>query len=58
MSLVKPEDRDRLETVLKFIEDGDLCKWSLPDIKPFNIGLCEYRPKLNCITNKYMFDQV
>ncbi|OVA15238.1 hypothetical protein BVC80_5g23 [Macleaya cordata] len=58
LSLVKTEDRDRLETILRYIEDGDLRKWSLPDIKAFNVGLREERSKLNCITNPYMFDQI
>ncbi|KAF9611874.1 hypothetical protein IFM89_036657 [Coptis chinensis] len=57
LSLVNCEDKDRLEMVLKYIEDGDLRKWSLPDIKAFNVGLNEMRPQLNYITNAYMFDQ-
>ncbi|KAF8406129.1 hypothetical protein HHK36_008209 [Tetracentron sinense] len=57
-SLVNREDSDRLRTVLKYIEDGDLRRWRVPDIKAFNIGLSEWRSKLNCITNPYMFDQL
>ncbi|XP_010241241.1 PREDICTED: uncharacterized protein LOC104585902 isoform X3 [Nelumbo nucifera] len=56
-NLVNHEIRDRLEMVLKYMEDGDLRSWSLLDIKAFNIGLDEWRSKLNCITNPYLFDQ-
>ncbi|KAI3990295.1 hypothetical protein MKX01_037634 [Papaver californicum] len=58
LTLVRSEDRDRIETVLKNIEDSELNKWNLPDIKAFNISLKEERRKLNCITNPYMFDQL
>lgn len=57
-SLLEPDDRDRVEMVLKYIEDGDLRRWSLPDIKAFNIGIGEWRSKLNCVTNPYMYEQV
>ncbi|XP_043703262.1 uncharacterized protein LOC122653481 isoform X2 [Telopea speciosissima] len=56
--LLNREDRDCLAMVLRYIEDGDLRRWSLPDIKAFNIGLGELRSKLNCITNPYVFDQL
>ncbi|ONH90783.1 hypothetical protein PRUPE_8G074100 [Prunus persica] len=58
VSLLEPEDRDRVEMVLKYIEDGDLRRWSLPDIRAFNIGLSEWRSKLNCVTNPYMYEQL
>ncbi|XP_024182194.1 uncharacterized protein LOC112187572 isoform X2 [Rosa chinensis] len=57
-SLLQVEDRDRVEMVLKYIEDGDLRRWSLPDIRAFNIGLSEWRSKLNCFTNPYMCEQL
>ncbi|KAM5577588.1 hypothetical protein ABKV19_008101 [Rosa sericea] len=57
-SLLEVEDRDRVEMVLKYIEDGDLRRWSLPDIRAFNIGLSEWRSKLNCFTNPYMYEQL
>lgn len=57
-SLLELEDRGRVEMVLKYIEDGDLRHWSLPDIRAFNIGLSEWRSKLNCFTNPYMYEQV
>ncbi|KAJ4973407.1 hypothetical protein NE237_006581 [Protea cynaroides] len=57
-SLLNHEDRDSLAMVLKYIEDGDLRRWKLPDIKAFNIGIGELRSKLNCITNPYLFEQV
>lgn len=47
-----------MEMVLKYIEDGDLRRWTLPDIKAFNIGLSERRSKLNCITNPFMYEQL
>ncbi|PKI65717.1 hypothetical protein CRG98_013906 [Punica granatum] len=56
-SLFEPKDRDRVETVLKYIEDGDLRRWSLTDIRAFNIGSSEWRSKLNCVTNPYMYEQ-
>ncbi|XP_020551892.1 uncharacterized protein LOC105169304 isoform X4 [Sesamum indicum] len=58
MSLLNQADRERVEMILKYIEDGDLQKWSLPDIRPFNIGLREWRSKLNCITNSCMYQQL
>ena len=57
-SLLDPKDRDRVEMVLKYIEDSDLHRWSLPDIRAFNIGIDQWRSKLNCITNPYMYEQV
>ncbi|XP_031378517.1 uncharacterized protein LOC116193916 [Punica granatum] len=57
-SLSEPKGRARVETVLKYIEDGDLRHWSLPDIRAFNIGLSEWRSKLNCVTNPYMHEQL
>ena len=50
--------RDHVEMVLKCIEDSDLRRWSLPDIRAFNIGIDQWRSKLNCITNPYMYEQV
>lgn len=57
-SLLDPKDQDRVETVLKYIEDGDLCHWNLHDTRAFSIGLSEWRSKLNCITNPDMYQQV
>ncbi|KAL6545839.1 hypothetical protein OROGR_009713 [Orobanche gracilis] len=57
MRLLNHEDHERVESILKYIEDGDLRRWSLPDIKAFNIGLREWRSKLNCITNSCMYQQ-
>ncbi|KAG7977357.1 hypothetical protein I3843_05G027700 [Carya illinoinensis] len=56
-SLLDPKDQDRMEIILKFIEDGDLRRWSLADIRAFNIGLREWRSRLNCITNPYVYEQ-
>ncbi|KAB1993770.1 hypothetical protein ES319_D13G053800v1 [Gossypium barbadense] len=56
-NLLNSEDQVRLEKVLKYIEDADLRRWSLPEIKAFTIGLSEWRSKLNCITNPYMYEQ-
>ncbi|KAF3435869.1 hypothetical protein FNV43_RR22961 [Rhamnella rubrinervis] len=58
VSLLEPKDRDGVEMVLKYIEDGDLRRWSSPDTRAFNIGLSEWRSKLNCITNPYMYEQL
>ncbi|XP_048128710.1 uncharacterized protein LOC115747317 isoform X2 [Rhodamnia argentea] len=56
--LLDPQDQERMEMVLKYIEDGDLRRWTLPDIKAFNIGLSERRSKLNCITNPFIYEQL
>ncbi|KAK2983201.1 hypothetical protein RJ640_018546 [Escallonia rubra] len=56
--LLNLTDQDRVEMVLKYIEDGDLRRLSLGDIKAFNIGLGEWRSKLNCITNPHMYEQL
>ncbi|KAK9286303.1 hypothetical protein L1049_014693 [Liquidambar formosana] len=58
VSLLDSKDQDRVELVLEYIEDGDLRQWSLPDIRAFNNGLGEWRSKLNCITNPYMYEQL
>ncbi|WVZ24980.1 hypothetical protein V8G54_003524 [Vigna mungo] len=49
--LVDSKDKGRVELILKYIEDGDLRRWSLPDIRMFNIGLSEWRSRLStCIS--------
>lgn len=57
-NLLNFEDRNHVETVLKYIEDADLRRWSLPEIKAFRIGLDEWRSKFNCIINPNMFEQL
>ncbi|GMN58312.1 hypothetical protein TIFTF001_027409 [Ficus carica] len=57
-SLLEPKDRDRAELLLKYIEDVDLRQQNLPDIRAFTIGLDEWRSKLNCLTNPYMYEQL
>lgn len=56
--MLDPKERERVEFVLKYIEDGDLRWWSLPDSKAFNVGIREWRSKLNCITNPRIYEQV
>ncbi|CAL5434262.1 unnamed protein product [Camellia sinensis] len=56
--LLNPKDRDRVELVLKYVEDADLRRWIFPNIKAFNIGLGEWRSMLNCITNPHMYEQM
>ncbi|XVF67328.1 hypothetical protein PTKIN_Ptkin10aG0112300 [Pterospermum kingtungense] len=56
--LLNSEDPNRVETVLKYIEDADLRRWSLLEIKAFRIGLNEWRSKLNSIVNLNMFEQL
>ncbi|XP_073270671.1 uncharacterized protein [Primulina huaijiensis] len=58
MSLLNPEEREQMEVVLKYIEDEDLRKWRLPDTQAFKIGLRDWRSKLNCITNPWMYQQL
>ncbi|XWS68199.1 hypothetical protein CRYUN_Cryun04dG0070600 [Craigia yunnanensis] len=57
-NLLNSEDRDHVETVLKYIGDADLCRWRLPEFHAFRIGLGEWRSKFNCITNPYMYEQL
>ncbi|CAN1167433.1 hypothetical protein LINPERHAP2_LOCUS27244 [Linum perenne] len=57
-TLLNPEDQDRVEAVLSYIEDSDLQRWSLPDVKAFRIGVSEWRQRINCITNPYMFEEL
>ncbi|EEF44089.1 uncharacterized protein LOC8279198 isoform X2 [Ricinus communis] len=56
--LLNPEDQDRVEMVLKYVEDVDIRRWSLPDIRAFSVGLSEWRSKLNCITNPFIFEEL
>ncbi|CAN0921034.1 hypothetical protein LINGRAHAP2_LOCUS32389 [Linum grandiflorum] len=56
--LLNPEDEGRVEAVLSYIEDSDLQRWSLPDFKAFRIGISEWRQRINCITNPYMFEEL
>ncbi|XP_060192635.1 uncharacterized protein LOC132622117 [Lycium barbarum] len=46
ISLLNYNFQDRVENVLKYIEDGDIHRWSLLDIR-----------ELNCITNPHMYEQ-
>ncbi|WZZ30340.1 hypothetical protein YC2023_013741 [Brassica napus] len=57
-SLLDDGDRTRVESVLDYIEDTDLRRWRLPDIKAFSFGLKEWRSKVNCITNPHMYEQL
>uniref|UniRef100_A0A7N0TXD4 Uncharacterized protein n=1 Tax=Kalanchoe fedtschenkoi TaxID=63787 RepID=A0A7N0TXD4_KALFE len=58
VSLLSLEDRERVEPVLRYIENCDFRRWSLPDIKAFDLGIKGWRSRLNCIINPYLFDQV
>lgn len=58
LSLLNSQDRDRLEVVLKYLEDRALRRWNLADTKAFLTGISDWRSKLNCITNPYMYEQV
>ncbi|XP_027774448.1 uncharacterized protein LOC107008224 isoform X2 [Solanum pennellii] len=58
ISLLNSTFQDRVENVLKYIDDGDLHRWSLPDIRAFGIGINQWRSKLNCITNPHMYEQL
>ncbi|MCD7451612.1 hypothetical protein HAX54_012874, partial [Datura stramonium] len=57
ISLLNSTFQDQVENVLKYIEDGDLHRWSLPDIRAFGIGINQWRSKLNCISNPHMYEQ-
>lgn len=56
--LLNLEDQDRIQTILSYIEDVDLRRWSLPDIRAFRIVMREWHSKLNCLTNPYLFEQL
>ncbi|KAG1369806.1 hypothetical protein COCNU_15G001720 [Cocos nucifera] len=58
VSPLNQEDEDRVATVLRYLEDTDLRRWELPDIKAFNIGIKDERAKLNCVTNPHVFKQL
>ncbi|CAL9229735.1 unnamed protein product [Arabidopsis halleri] len=58
LSLLSVEDKTRVESVLDYIEDIDLRRWMLPDIKAFSFGLKDWRSRINCITNPYMYEQL
>ncbi|KAK6945855.1 hypothetical protein RJ641_013399 [Dillenia turbinata] len=55
--LLNPEEQKRVHLVLNYIEDVDLRRWSLPDIKKFCNGITVLQLKLNCITNPQMYEQ-
>lgn len=57
-SLLDSKVKDHVELVLKYIEDGDLHRWSLPNIRAFNIELGKWRSRFNCVANPYMYEQV
>ncbi|GAB2218020.1 hypothetical protein Droror1_Dr00001236 [Drosera rotundifolia] len=57
-TLLDVKDTDRVQLLLKYIEDGDLRRWKMPDIKAFNVGMNEWRSKMNCISNPRWFDQL
>ncbi|KAJ8768933.1 hypothetical protein K2173_023928 [Erythroxylum novogranatense] len=56
--LLDLKNRDSVEMVLKYIEDVDLRRWSLPDTRAFNVGLSEKRTTLNCITNPHFYGEL
>ncbi|XP_010491594.1 PREDICTED: uncharacterized protein LOC104769146 [Camelina sativa] len=58
LSLLSVDDKARIELVLDYIEDIDLRRWRLPDIRAFSFGLKDWRSRLNCITNPYMYEQL
>ncbi|XP_075104662.1 uncharacterized protein LOC107798573 [Nicotiana tabacum] len=58
ISLLNYTFQDQVKNVLKYIENGDLRRWSLPDITAFGIGISQWRSKLNCITNPHMYEQL
>ncbi|KAK4254155.1 hypothetical protein QN277_009573 [Acacia crassicarpa] len=57
-SFLDSKVKDHVELVLKYIEDGDLRRWSLPNIRAFNIGLREWCSRFNCVANPYMYEQL
>ncbi|KAL8136585.1 hypothetical protein V2J09_002586 [Rumex salicifolius] len=57
-SLLDSKDQERVELLLSYIEDVDLRRWRLTDINAFKIGMGEWRSRMNCITNPFMFDQL
>ncbi|WOG82682.1 hypothetical protein DCAR_0101848 [Daucus carota subsp. sativus] len=58
INLLSWKEQDRVEKVLKYIEDLDLRRGTLEDVKAFSIGLSECRSHLNCIINPHMYKQL
>jgi oligoribonuclease NrnB/cAMP/cGMP phosphodiesterase (DHH superfamily) len=58
---VKYVPDNKVETVhkiFKFIEDGDLWRWKIPNSKAFNSGLKDLDIEFNVNANSKLFDQV
>lgn len=51
-------ERDRVADVVKYIENMDLLRLDLPDVKAFSIGIKGMRAKLNSVINPNVFEQV
>ncbi|KAK1267919.1 hypothetical protein QJS04_geneDACA006476 [Acorus gramineus] len=56
--LLEGEVCDRMRKIVDYVEDGDLQRWALPDVKAFNTGIKEERERLNCVANPYLFDEL
>lgn len=58
---VKYVPDNKVETVqklFKFIEDGDLWRWKIPNSKAFSSGLKDLDIEFNVNANSKLFDQV
>ncbi|XP_039125006.1 uncharacterized protein LOC120261258 [Dioscorea cayenensis subsp. rotundata] len=56
--LMAENERDRVADVVKYIENMDLLRLDLPDVKAFSIGIKGMRAKLNSIINPNVFEQL
>ncbi|KAL5162683.1 hypothetical protein HKD37_07G019753 [Glycine soja] len=53
--LVESKYKGQVQLMLKYIENGDLRRWSLPGIRVFNIGLSEWRSSYHVFAEFALF---
>jgi hypothetical protein len=49
---------ETVHKLFKFIEDGDLWRWKIPNSKAFSSGLKDLDIEFNVNANSKLFDQV
>ncbi|XP_058090526.1 uncharacterized protein LOC131236960 isoform X3 [Magnolia sinica] len=55
--LVPESELERVNRLFKYIEDGDLWRWALPDSKAFSSGMKDLNVDFNARLNVTLFDQ-
>ncbi|XP_058090525.1 uncharacterized protein LOC131236960 isoform X2 [Magnolia sinica] len=56
--LVPESELERVNRLFKYIEDGDLWRWALPDSKAFSSGMKDLNVDFNARLNVTLFDQL